>query len=91
MNRSEIQKIIDEDINPSLEMHDGYVEIKNFDENSRNLEIIMGGGCKGCASSKITMINGITMFLKEEFPDIGDIIDVTDHSAGENPYFKSEE
>jgi len=47
----------------------------------------MGGGCHGCASSKITMMNGVERHLREIFPDIGKIEDVTDHLTGENPYY----
>ena len=25
--------------------------------------------------------------LKEEFPDLGNVEDVTDHAAGKNPYY----
>ena len=32
MKRSDIQKMIDEEINPALEMHGGYILIHDFDE-----------------------------------------------------------
>jgi len=47
----------------------------------------MGGGCHGCASSKITMMLGVERHFREVFPDICEITDVTDHLAGENPYY----
>ena len=87
MTRSDIQKMIDEEINPALEMHGGYISIHDFDEDKKSLKILMGGGCHGCASSKITMMNGVENHLREVFPSIVDIEDVTDHLAGENPYY----
>jgi Fe-S cluster biogenesis protein NfuA len=87
MTRSDIQKMIDEEINPALEMHGGYISIHDFNEDNKSLKILMGGGCHGCASSKITMMNGVENHLREVFPDIGEIEDVTDHLAGENPYY----
>ena len=73
MNKSEIQQFIDEDINPGLAMHGGHIR--------------MGGGCQGCASSKVSMAFAVERFLMEEFPDLNEIEDVTNHSLGENPYY----
>ena len=87
MTRSDIQKIIDEDINPGLAMHGGYISIHDFDEERKSLKLERGGGCHGCASSKITLKVGIENYLKEIFPDIGEIEVVTDHLTGENPYY----
>jgi len=87
MTRNDIQKMIDEEINPALEMHGGYISIHDFDEDKKSLKILMGGGCHGCASSKITMMNGVENHLREVFPNIAEIEDVTDHLTGENPYY----
>ena len=87
MTSNDIQKIIDEDINPGLAMHGGNISIHDFDEEHKSLKLLMGGGCHGCASSKLTMMLGVERHFREVFPDIGDIEDVTDHIAGENPYY----
>ena len=91
MTRNDIQAIIDEDINPMLESHGGYISIQDFDEEQKALKLQMGGGCHGCASSKITVKLAVERHLREVFPDIGEIQDVTDHLAGENPYYTSEQ
>ena len=49
----------------------------------------MGGGCQGCAASKATMKNGIEKTIREALPKVREVIDITDHSAGENPYYNS--
>tara|TARA_E500000331_G_C17250799_1_gene711040 strand:- start:650 stop:913 length:264 start_codon:yes stop_codon:yes gene_type:complete len=87
MTKDSIQKFIDEDINPALEMHGGFISIYDFDENTKILKLEMGGGCQGCASSRITLNVQVKNFLKEEFPDLLEIKDVTDHNAGINPYY----
>ena len=91
ITKNDIQKIIDEDINPGLEMHGGYISIHEFDESDKSLKLIMGGGCHGCASSKLTMMLGVERHFREELPDIGDIEDVTDHLTGETPYYPQEQ
>ena len=79
--------MIDDEINPALEMHGGYILIHDFDEATKSLKLQMGGGCHGCASSKLTMMLGVERHFREIFPEIGEIEDVTDHLAGENPYY----
>lgn len=90
MNKNDIQKIIDEEINPGLSMHGGSISIHEFDENENSLKIVMGGGCHGCASSKLTMMHGVERHFREIFPDLGTVEDVTDHLTGENPYYTPE-
>lgn len=87
MTRDEIQKFVDEDINPALESHGGFLLIHDFDEEKKLLKVEMGGGCQGCASAKATLKLQIEGFLKEEFPELLEIEDVTDHLAGTNPYY----
>ena len=48
----------------------------------------MAGGCQGCASSIMTLKLHIESFLREEFPDLKEIEDMTDHESGENPYYR---
>ena len=87
MTRDEIQKFVDEDINPALESHGGFLLSHDFDEEKKLLKVEMGGGCQGCASAKATLKLQIEGFLKEEFPELLDIEDITDHLAGTNPYY----
>jgi len=88
MVEADIQKYIDEDINPALAMHGGFITIDRFDEEHKRLYLRLGGGCQGCSSSVITLQLQIRNFLMEEFPDLKEIEDVTDHMAGENPYYQ---
>ena len=86
MTKDDLQKFIDEDINPGLEMHGGYLLIEKFDDIQKSLHVQMGGGCQGCASSAATLKLMIESMLKEEFPELTEIKDVTDHLSGTNPY-----
>lgn len=86
LNKKEIQDFIDEEINPSLEMHDGYLLVKSFDEDTKILEIELGGGCQGCSSSAETLRTAVDSFLKSNFPEINEVRDITDHNAGISPH-----
>jgi Fe/S biogenesis protein NfuA len=83
--RRRIQKVIEDMINPAVASHGGRVDLVDFVNN--NVYLRLSGGCQGCASSSATLKNGIERLIREEFPSVGDIVDVTDHASGENPYY----
>jgi len=87
MNKDKIQKFVDEDINPGLGMHGGYLLIQNFDDEKKSIKVEMGGGCQGCDNARITLRLQVETLLREEFPELGDIEDITDHFSGTNPYY----
>ncbi len=57
---------------------------------AKSLEVVLrfGGGCHGCGMVDVTLKEGIETSLKMNFPEIRGILDATDHSTGENPYYK---
>lgn len=82
----QVEKILTEQIRPSLAAHGGNVELIDIDNDV--VFIKLTGGCQGCSSSSATLKNGIEALLKKKFPDIVEVVDLTDHTAGENPYYK---
>lgn len=81
-----LQQLLDRHINPSLAAHGGYAELVRMDGTVAH--ILMGGGCQGCAMSAATLRQGIEVMIAEAIPEITEIVDVTDHEAGENPFFE---
>lgn len=81
----QVQAVFDDLVNPRIAAHGGAVELVDVEEN--NVYIRMSGGCQGCAASAATLRMGIERTLREELPEVGEIHDVTDHTAGVNPYF----
>jgi Fe-S cluster biogenesis protein NfuA len=51
----------------------------------------MSGGCQGCAASAATLRQGVERMLRAALPHIDGVVDVTDHSAGNNPYYKRDD
>ena len=84
----DVQELLNSQINPQIKSHGGQVDVVRYEEDDSVLYIEMSGGCQGCSSSSVTLKNGVEQMIYEEFPDIGDIRDVTDHDAGENPYYE---
>ncbi len=79
-------KLIEDEINPALASHNGFVVLHGIENNQVYLE--MGGGCQGCAMSYMTLKEGIENAIKNAIPTITNVVDVTNHQAGENPFFK---
>lgn len=81
-----INTLLEKVINPSLGQHGGFAELRAWE--APKAYIFMGGGCQGCAVSSITLRNGIERTLKDKIPEILEVVDVTDHAAGTNPYYE---
>lgn len=80
-----VQQLLAESINPSLAMHGGFASLVGVE--GTKVFLSMGGGCQGCALSAATLREGIQVAIKEAIPEVTEIIDVTDHEAGENPFY----
>lgn len=81
-----IKKVLDEQINPAIASHGGFIDLVEVDGTEIYLE--MSGGCQGCAMSRMTLRQGVERMVRQAVPEITEIHDVTDHSSGENPYFE---
>ena len=81
-----VQQLLTQQINPSLAAHGGWAELVKVEES--NVYLTMGGGCQGCAMSAATLREGITVMISELIPEVTEVIDTTDHNAGETPYYQ---
>lgn len=82
-----INDVIQNEINPAIASHGGMTQL--IDYKDRKVYLRFGGGCHGCGMVDATLKNGISLRLKEEVPEIEEVIDATDHSTGTNPYFSA--
>jgi len=80
-----VQQVLDEEINPGVAAHGGRVSLVGVEEG--RVLIRFGGGCQGCGMADVTLKEGVVAALKRAVPEIGEVLDATDHAAGENPYF----
>jgi Fe/S biogenesis protein NfuA len=80
-----VQEVIDDQINPQIASHGGFVTLLDVKES--NVYLSMGGGCQGCGMADVTLKQGIETMIREAVPEVSAIYDTTDHAAGQNPYF----
>ena len=81
-----VQQVIEQRINPAVASHGGYVSLIDVKDNVVYVEL--GGGCQGCGMADVTLKQGIEVAIKEAVPEITDILDVTEHADGNNPYYQ---
>jgi Fe/S biogenesis protein NfuA len=81
----QVQTLISERINPGVASHGGYVTLLGV--QGRDVFLELGGGCQGCTMSAATLRQGIEILLREEIPQLGRVVDQTDHESGTNPYY----
>ena len=74
-------------INPQIAAHGGFAELVAVEGSIAYLR--MGGGCQGCGMAAVTLSQGIEVAILDSVPDITEVVDVTDHAGGTNPYYQA--
>ncbi len=80
-----VTQLLESQINPSIASHGGTARLVAEEEGVVYLEL--GGGCQGCGMASVTLKQGIERLLREAVPEIVEVVDVTDHRGGTNPYY----
>jgi Fe/S biogenesis protein NfuA len=80
-----VKQVIELQVNPAIASHGGSVTLIEVREDVVYLEMM--GGCQGCGMAAVTLAQGIRRIIMENVPDVRDIVDVTNHDAGANPYY----
>jgi len=80
-----VQEVIDTSINPGVGMHGGFVSLLGVRDGTAYIRF--GGGCQGCGMVDVTLREGVVTQIREQVPEIQDVVDTTDHTAGTNPYY----
>ena len=83
-------RVLDEQVNPAIASHGGRCDLVALDEGARVAYVRLGGGCQGCALSRMTLSQGIESMLREAIPELEGVVDVTDHASGANPFYTHE-
>ncbi len=81
-----VEQLLEASINPSLAAHGGFATLIGVDDDSK-VYITMGGGCQGCSMSRMTLTEGIDRAIRDAIVEVTEVVDATDHTAGENPFY----
>ena len=81
-----VQEVIDRQINPGVGSHGGQVTLVEVKDGTAFMRF--GGGCQGCSAVDVTLRQGVETAIRNAVPSVTAIVDVTDHEAGQNPYYQ---
>jgi Fe-S cluster biogenesis protein NfuA len=82
---AKLRPLLEGPISDALAVDGGWISYLGHDDGVVHLR--MGGGCQGCAIATTTTMAGLRRILMERIPEIVDVVDVTDHDAGTNPFY----
>ena len=80
-----VNKLLEQRVNPALAAHGGFASLVGVDGST--VYVSMGGGCQGCSMSQATLTEGIKASILDAIPEVTDVVDATNHAAGENPFY----
>lgn len=83
----QVTQVLTEQINPAIASHGGMAELVAVD--GATAYVRLGGGCQGCGMAEVTLSQGIEQAIIGAVPAISTVLDVTDHAAGESPYYEA--
>lgn len=81
-----VREVLDQRINPAVAEHGGHISL--IDVRGPRVFLRLEGGCQGCGMADVTLKQGVAAEIKRVVPEIEEILDVTDHAAGSNPYYQ---
>ena len=64
----EIIDIIEKHVKPAVASDGGNIVFQSYDQETKNVNVILQGACSGCPSSTVTLKSGIENMLKEMLP-----------------------
>ena len=80
-----VLEVLEQDVNPQIASHGGRATLVAVEGPIAYVE--MSGGCQGCGMARATLSQGIAIAITDAVPEISEVVDVTDHMSGVNPYF----
>jgi Fe-S cluster biogenesis protein NfuA len=62
-------------VRPALQRDGGDIELVGFDETGV-VKVRLKGACGGCPMSTMTLKNGVEKFLKQQLPEVKEVVQV---------------
>jgi len=81
-----IRQLLQDRVNPSIASHGGLITLVDVQDNK--VYVRLEGGCQGCGMADVTLKQGVAKEIMDLVPSIVEVLDVTDHAGGNNPYYQ---
>jgi cystathionine gamma-synthase len=80
-----VEGVLAEVVNPSVAAHGGAIVV--VDDADGIVRVRLDGRCQGCAMAQVTVRQGVEPLLRRHVPGVRAVVDVTDHTAGADPFY----
>ena len=81
-----IRELLEEQVNPAVAAHGGHISLIDVQDDTAYIRL--EGGCQGCGMADVTLKQGVATQIQRVAPGITNVLDVTDHAGGANPYYQ---
>ena len=75
VTKEEIEGVIEEKIRPALRADGGNIELVDVEEDG-TVKVKLTGACAGCPGAAMTLQFGVESLLKEQFPDVKQVVNI---------------
>jgi len=82
-----VAEVLENEVNPQIAMHGGRADLVAVEAPVAYVRL--SGGCQGCGLAAVTLGQGISVAIRDAIPEITEVVDVTAHEEGSDPYFQS--
>ena len=72
MDKSTVEKVINDKIKPALMSHGGDIELLNVE--GKKIYVRLTGACGCCPHAHVTLKMGVEQILKDEFPELDEVV-----------------
>jgi Fe-S cluster biogenesis protein NfuA len=81
----EVRRVLEEGVNPLVASHGGRILLVEAGDGVARVR--MEGGCQGCTAARETLAGVVERHLLHAVPGLCEVVDVTDHAAGDAPWY----
>lgn len=82
MDKEKVSQIIENEIRPSLQSHGGDCELVEITEDGV-VKVALQGACNGCPMAQMTIKRGVETKLRQEIPEVKEVVAVEPETATE--------
>jgi len=74
--QEKVKEVIEKEVRPLLAMEGGDIELVSVDDSA--VKVRLSGACAGCPMSQFTLANIVEATLKENVPELKEVILIDD-------------
>jgi len=79
VDRERVEEVLNE-IRVPLQMHGGDVKLVDVTEDG-TVKVVLQGACRGCPMAQMTIKRGVEARLKQEIPEVKEVVPVEEQPA----------